>query len=377
MIYLDHAATTAVSADVFAVMEPYLKDSYFNASAHYQAAYEVRKAVEHARKQTADLIGALPEEIYFTSGGTESDNWAIRSAVYGRKNAHIITSCIEHPAVLKTCRQLEKEGAAVTYLGVDHSGLVSPAALKQALRDNTVLVSIMAANNVIGTIEPIAQLCEITHEAGALFHTDAVAAVSHMPVDVREWNVDLLSAGGHKFHAPKGIGFLYIRRGCELEPFQYGAAQENGMRPGTLNVPGIIGLGKASECAKRSLEQNERETARLRDHLAQRVLQEIPGAVWNGNESHRLSCSLNLSFPHVNGSALLEKLDEAGICASSGIAGFTKKPGISYVLSEIGLPDELAAGSVRITISEENTMEEMDRTAEVLKAAVSALHGRQ
>ena len=374
-IYLDNAATTRVSEEVLQEMMPYFRETYANPSAIYSFAGEAKKAVGIARERAAALIGAKPNEIYFTAGGSESDNWAIRSVAEGLsdRGRHIITTKIEHHAVLHTCKYLEKNGYEVTYLDVDGEGKVSPEALEKAIRPDTILISVMAANNEIGTIQPIAKIGEIARERGILFHTDAVQAYGHIPLPVEEMHVDLLSASGHKLYGPKGVGILYIRENVRLLPLIHGGAQERGRRAGTLNVPGIVGFGKAAAMAGETMrERAEKETA-LRDYLIDRVLAEIPYTRLNGHRQDRLSNNAHFCFRFIEGESLLILLDQQGICGSSGSACTSGALDPSHVLLAIGLPHEIAHGSLRLTLSAENTREELDRTVEALKEIVGRL----
>lgn len=374
-IYLDNAATTRVSEEVLQEMLPWFRDNYANPSAIYGFAGEAKKAVGKAREQAAALIGAKPNEIYFTAGGSESDNWAIRAAAEGfaDKGRHIITSKIEHHAVLHTCEYLEKQGYEVTYLDVDSEGRVSPEALLRAIRPDTILISVMAANNEIGTIEPIAKIGEIAREKGILFHTDAVQAYGHFPLNVEEMHIDLLSASGHKLNGPKGAGILYCRENVRLRPLIHGGAQERGRRAGTLNVPGIVGFGKAAELAGETMqERTVRETV-LRDYLIDRVLAEIPYTRLNGHRQDRLSNNASFCFRFIEGESLLILLDQKGICGSSGSACTSGALDPSHVLLAIGLPHEIAHGSLRLTLSEETTEEELSYVVETLKEIVKRL----
>ncbi|MBD5530608.1 MAG: cysteine desulfurase NifS [Lachnospiraceae bacterium] len=374
-IYLDNAATTQLDESVLQEMLPFMRQSYGNPSAVYHFAEESRKAVDHAREQTAGLIGARPEEIFFTGGGTESDNWALKAAAeaYSAKGKHIITSKIEHHAVLHTCRYLEKHGYEVTYLDVDQDGKIALEQLRAAIRPDTVLISVMAANNEIGTIEPIAEIGRIAHEHGVLFHTDAVQAYGHIPLHVEEMNIDLLSASAHKLNGPKGVGILYVRKGVKLGPFLHGGAQERGKRAGTLNVPGIVGFGKAAQIAGQTMEGRTRSETALRDHLIERILSEIPHARLNGHRTDRLPNNVNFCFRFLEGESLLILLDQLGICASSGSACTSGSLDPSHVLLAIGLPHEIAHGSLRITLSEKTTVEEIDFVADELKKIVERL----
>ncbi|MDE7200239.1 MAG: cysteine desulfurase NifS [Lachnospiraceae bacterium] len=374
-IYLDNAATTRVREEVLQEMMPYFRDNYANPSAIYTFAGEAKKAVGKAREQAAALIGAKPNEIYFTAGGSESDNWAIRAVAeaLADRGRHIVTSKIEHHAVLHTCEYLEKQGYEVTYLDVDSDGKVLPETLQRAIRPDTILISVMAANNEIGTIEPLAQIGEIAHERGILFHTDAVQAYGHIPLDVEKMHIDLLSASAHKLNGPKGAGILYCRENVRIRPLIHGGAQERGRRAGTLNVPGIVGFGKAAELSAKTMqERTARETA-LRDYLIDRVLAEIPYTRLNGHRGERLSNNASFCFRFIEGESLLILLDQKGICGSSGSACTSGALDPSHVLLAIGLPHETAHGSLRLTLSEETTEEELSYVVETLKEIVERL----
>lgn len=374
-IYLDNAATTRVSEEVLNEMLPFFGRTYSNPSAPYSFAEEGKKAVDRARKQAAELIGANAEEIYFTGGGSESDNWALKAAAeaYCSKGKHMITSKIEHHAILHTCEYLEKRGYEVTYLDVDEEGKISLEELKTAIRPDTILISVMAANNEIGTIEPIAEIGKIAHENGVLFHTDAVQAYGHIPINVDDMNIDMLSASGHKFNGPKGTGILYIRKGVKLSSFIHGGAQERNRRAGTLNVPGIVGFGKAAEIAGETMEARAGKEAALRDHLIERVLAEIPFVRLNGHKTDRLPNNVNFCFRFIEGESLLILLDQMGVCASSGSACASGSLDPSHVLLAIGLAHEIAHGSLRITLSEETSLEDIDFVADGLKRIVERL----
>ena len=374
-IYLDNAATTQTYPEVLDAMLPFFTEHYGNPSSIYSFAGEAGKAVDEARRTIASAIGADASEIYFTGGGSESDNWALKATAeaYASKGKHIITSKIEHHAILHTCEWLAKYGIEVTYLDVDENGLVSPEALKAAIRPDTILVSIMTANNEIGTIEPIAELGRIAHEAGALFHTDAVQAFGHIPINVDEMNIDMLSASGHKFNGPKGIGFLYIKKGLKLKSFIHGGQQERGRRAGTENVPGIVGIAKACEIAMAEMEERMKKETELRDYLIERILKEIPYTRLNGHSKKRLPNNVNISFQFVEGESILIMLDMAGICASSGSACTSGSVDPSHVLLAIGLPHEIAHGSLRLTLGYENTKEEMDMVVDNLKRIITNL----
>lgn len=377
LIYLDNAATTRVSEEVLNEMLPFFRQSYSNPSAVYSFAGEGKKAVDRARGQAAELIGANAEEIYFTGGGSESDNWALKAAAeaYGEKGKHIITSKIEHHAILHTCEYLEKQGYEVTYLDVDEEGKISLEELKNAIRPDTILISVMAANNEIGTIEPIGEIGKIAHENGVLFHTDAVQAYGHIPINVDDMEIDMLSASGHKFNGPKGIGILYIRKGVKIRSFIHGGAQERNRRAGTSNVPGIVGFGKAAEIAGETMEARTGKEVTLRDHLIERVLSEIPYVRLNGPKTDRLPNNVNFCFRFIEGESLLILLDQLGVCASSGSACTSGSLDPSHVLLAIGLPHEIAHGSLRITLSEETALEEIDFVADELKRIVERLRG--
>ena len=377
LIYLDNAATTKTAPEVVEAMLPYFSEAYGNPSSIYSLAGESRKAVDQARETIAKALGARPEEIYFTAGGTESDNWALKAAAefYRKKGNHIITTKIEHHAVLHSCQWLEKQGFEVTYLNVDENGVVRLEELKAAIRPTTILISVMYANNEIGTIQPIREIGEIAHEHGILFHTDAVQAFGQLPIQVDDCHIDMLSASGHKLNGPKGIGFLYIRKGVKIRSFIHGGAQERKRRAGTENVPGIVGLGKAVERAVGTMEARTETEQRLRDYLIDRVLKEIPYARLNGHRSQRLPNNANFSFQFIEGESLLIMLDMEGICGSSGSACTSGSLDPSHVLLAIGLPHEIAHGSLRLTLNEEVTKEELDYVVDTLKRIVEKLRG--
>ena len=374
-IYMDNAATTRVTEPVFEAMKPYFCEIYGNPSSVHAFGREARKAVDKARQQVATAIGAEVSEIYFTGCGTESDNWAVRGTAYARKDKgdHIITSAIEHHALLETCERLEKEGFRVTCLPVDENGLVSPEALENAIDDRTTLVSIMSANNEIGTIEPIVELARIAHAHGALFHTDAVQAVGNIEFDVKKMGIDMLSMSGHKFHAPKGIGVLYIRNGVRLQKFMLGGQQERFQRAGTENLSSIVGIGEAIEIATRDIPGHVAQLSAIRDHMIDRILTEIPATRLNGDRVKRLCGNVNISFRYIEGESLLLLLDMKGIAASSGSACTSGSLDPSHVLLAIGLPHEIAHGSLRLSLSDETTMEEADYTVDCLKDIVQRL----
>jgi len=375
LIYLDHAATTAVHPEVLKEMLPYFTDKFGNPSSVYGFAANNKNKLTEARETIAGALGAKPEEIYFTAGGSESDNWALKctAEAYGVHGGHIITTKIEHHAVLHTCKYLEGRGYDVTYLDVDENGLVDLNALEAAIRPDTVLISIMFANNEIGTIEPVREIGEIAHRHGILFHTDAVQAFGQIPIRVDEMNIDMLSASGHKFNGPKGIGFLYIKKGLKLKSFIHGGQQERGRRAGTENVPGIVGIAKACEIAMTEMEERMKKETELRDYLIERILKEIPYTRLNGHSKKRLPNNVNISFQFVEGESILIMLDMAGICASSGSACTSGSVDPSHVLLAIGLPHEIAHGSLRLTLGYENTKEEMDTVVDNLKRIITNL----
>ncbi len=375
MIYLDNAATTATRPEVVQAMLPYFTEQFGNPSSLYSFAAKNRTAVENARKAIAGALGATPQEIYFTAGGTESDNWAIKgvASALKAKGNHIITTKIEHHAVLHTCEYLEKNGFEVTYLNVDEFGVVNLAELKQAIRPTTILISVMFANNEIGTIQPVREIGALAKEHGILFHTDAVQAFCQIPIDVNEYGIDMLSASGHKLNGPKGIGILYVRKGVRLHPFVHGGSQERGRRAGTENVPGIVGLGKAVEIAQATLQERMQKEAALRDHLIKTVLESVSYSRLNGHPTERLPGNAHFCFRFVEGESLLLMLDQKGVCGSSGSACTSGSLDPSHVLLAIGLPHEIAHGSLRLTLNETNTLEEMDYTAKSVTEVVARL----
>lgn len=375
VIYLDNAATTRVLPEVFEAMKPYFTEYYGNPSAIYTFAGTANDAVTSAREEIANVIGAKPEEIYFTAGGSESDNWALKATAeaYASKGKHIITSKIEHHAILHTAQWLEKQGYEVTYLDVDENGLVDLEQLKAAIRPDTILISIMAANNEIGTIEPLKEIGEIAKEHGILFHTDAVQAFAHTPINVDEMHIDMLSASGHKINGPKGIGFLYIRKGVKIRSFVHGGAQERQRRAGTLNVPGIVGMGKAAEIAAKNMEESTAYQTKLRDHLIARVMEEIPYTKLNGHPTQRLANNANFCFRFIEGESMLILLDQSGVCGSSGSACTSGSLDPSHVLLAIGLPHEIAHGSLRLTLSNDTTLEDIDFVVDRLKDIIEHL----
>ena len=374
-IYLDNAATTKVRPEVFNVMKEYFSVEYGNPSSPYEFSGKIAQKIEKARLSLAESIGAKQKEIYFTGGGSESDNWALKGVCDALKNKgnHIITTKIEHHAILHTCEFLEKQGFEVTYLDVDENGIVSPEDVKKAIRPETILISVMFANNEIGTIEPIAEIGKVAHEAGVLFHTDAVQAFGHVPIDVNEMNIDLLSASGHKIGGPKGIGLLYIRTGVKITNLIHGGSQESGKRAGTTNTTGVIGFAKAMEIAVSEMEEKSEYQSKLRDRLIDGILKEIPYARVNGDRTHRLPNNANVCFRFIEGESLVIMLDQKGICASSGSACTSGSLDPSHVLLAIGLPHEIAHGSVRLTLSSETTEADIDYTIEALKTIVERL----
>lgn len=375
MIYLDNAATTKTAPEVVQAMLPYFTEQYGNPSTIYSLGAKAKSAVSEARSVIAQTIGAYGEEIYFTAGGSESDNWALKATAesYASKGKHIITSKIEHHAVLDTCKYLEKQGYEVTYLDVDGDGLVDPKAVEAAIRPDTILISIMFANNEIGVIEPIAEIGRIAKKHGVLFHTDAVQVYGQLPISVNDLGIDMLSASGHKLNGPKGVGFLYIRKGLKLGSILHGGAQERGRRGGTENVPAIVGFGVAAKRAHERLAEKAAEETKLRDYLIRRIEEEIPYCRLNGHRDLRLPNNVNFAFRFIEGESLLIMLDMRGICASSGSACTSGSLDPSHVLLAIGLEHEIAHGSLRMTLSEENTREELDTVVEALKEIVGRL----
>lgn len=375
LIYMDNAATTRMSETAFNVMKPYFIENFGNPSSVYQFAAKNKKVVDDARDTIAGILGAKSNEIYFTAGGSESDNWAIKGVAdaYASKGKHIITSSIEHHAVLHTCEFLEKRGYEVTYLPVDEYGRIDMEELKSAIREDTILISIMFANNEIGTIEDIKEIGRIAKEHNIFFHTDAVQAFAHVPINVDEMNIDMLSASGHKFNGPKGVGFLYVRSRVRLTNLIHGGSQERSKRAGTTNITGIVGMAEAAREASESMEERTRAITAMRDHLIDRVMKEIPYVKLNGSTEYRLPNNANFSFRFVEGESLLILLDQNGICASSGSACTSGSLDPSHVLLAIGLPHEIAHGSLRLTLSEENTMEQIDFTVDTLKKIVERL----
>jgi cysteine desulfurase len=374
-IYMDHAATTYTKKEVLEEMLPYFTENFGNPSSIHKYGRTVRSSVDNAREKVAKALGALPEEIYFTGGGSESDNWAVKGIAYAHKNKgnHIITTQVEHHALLHSCEYLEKEGFEVTYLPVDQYGMVSLESVKNAITDKTILISIMYANNEIGTIQPIAEIGRLAKEKGIYFHTDAVQAVGSVKIDVKEQNIDLLSLSAHKFYGPKGIGALYIRKGVKLFNLVHGGAQERGRRAGTENVPGIVGLAKAIELATDNLEEHSSRLTVLRNKLIKGVMDKIPYTRLNGHPEKRLPGNANFCFRYIEGEALLLNLDMKGIAGSSGSACTSGSLDPSHVLLAIGLPHEIAHGSLRLSIGDVNTEEDIDYVLEVLPEIVDKL----
>lgn len=376
-IYLDNAATTKTAPEVVEAMLPYFSSYYGNPSSVYELAGESKKAIAESREIIAGALSAKANEIYFTAGGSEADNWAVKAAAeaYKSKGKHIITSRIEHHALLHTCQYLEREGYEVTYVGVDEAGILNLEELKRAIRPDTVLISIMFANNEIGSIQPVREIGALAKEHGILFHTDAVQAFGQIPISVDEYGIDMLSASAHKLNGPKGVGFLYIRTGVKIGSFLHGGAQERKRRAGTENVPGIVGFGEAVKRALSGMEERTKKELALRDYMIDRVLKEIPYVRLNGHRTKRLPNNMNFSFQFIEGESLLIMLDMEGICASSGSACTSGSLDPSHVLLAIGLPHEIAHGSLRFTLSEDNTKEEIDKVISVLTGIVERLRG--
>ena len=375
MIYLDNAATTRLSETAFEAMRPYMMDQFANPAGTYSFAAGAAAAVEKAREQLAAVIGAKSSEIYFTSGGTESDNWALKGVMQANaaKGRHLITSAIDHHAILHSAEALKKQGYDVTILPVDGDGTVDLDALEKAIRPDTVLISVMAANNEIGTLEPLERIGEIAHAHGVLFHTDAVQAFCHVPIDVERMHIDLLSASGHKFHGPKGVGLLYVRKGVKIAPFMDGGAQEKKRRAGTTNVPGIVGMAAAATEAVAHMDEIAKKEIAVRDHLIERIEKEIPHAKLNGHRTQRLPGNVNFCFRFIEGESMLMLLDDSGVCASSGSACTSGSLDPSHVLLAIGLPHEIAHGSLRLTLSEETTLADADYVVDTLKGIIERL----
>ena len=375
LIYLDYAATTPTKPEVVDAMLPYFTENFGNPSAVYGFASKNKGVITQVRENIGKTLGTKGENIYFTAGGSESDNWALKATAeaYKAKGNHIITTKIEHHAILHTCEYLEQQGYEISYIDVDENGIIKLDELKKAIRPTTILISVMFANNEIGTIQPIKEIGEIAKEHGILFHTDAVQAYAHVPIDVEEYHIDMLSASGLKLNGPKGIGFLYIRKGVKIRSFIHGGAQERKRRAGTENVPGIVGLGKAVELAFANFEERTKKETRLRDKLIDRILKEIPYVRLNGDRKRRLPNNVNCSFQFVEGESLLIMLDMKGICASSGSACTSGSLDPSHVLLAIGLPHEIAHGSLRMTLGDETTEEQIDYVVDQLKEIVNKL----
>lgn len=375
LIYLDHAATTQPFPEVLEAMLPFYGRYYGNPSSGYELGEESKRAIERARQQIADTLEVTPDTIYFTSGGTESDNWALRYAASRKKRGrpHIVTTSIEHPAILNTCKMLERQGVRVTYLPVTREGFVQPEMVERAICPDTVLVSVMYANNEIGTIQPVQQFAKIAHDRKVLFHTDAVQAYGQIPIQVQNEKIDLMSASGHKFNGPKGVGFLYARRGLHLQPMIHGGGQERKMRAGTENVPGIVGIGKAAECSARILKQKMEYEQKLQQYLISRLKEEVPGVIVNGSEQHRLPNNVNVSIRGINGPALVALLDLEGICASSGSACAHGNGNPSHVQLAIGKNEEEAYQAVRFTLGIQNTKDELEDTVNTVRNCVQRL----
>ena len=375
VIYMDHAATTATRPEVVEAMLPYFTESYGNPSSIYDLGSKNKEAIAKARQTIADSLGTDSQNIYFTAGGSESDNWALvaTAEAYGKNGGHIITSKIEHHAILHTCDYLKTRGYDITYVDVDENGIVNPADVEAAIRPDTVLISIMFANNEIGSIQPIKEIGAIAKAHGILFHTDAVQAYAQIPINVDEMNIDMLSASGHKLNGPKGIGFLYIRKGVKIKSFIHGGAQERKRRAGTENVPGIVGLGKAVEIAVATMDERIKTETELRDYMISRISAEIPYARLNGDKVRRLPNNVNFSFQFVEGESMLIRLDMAGVCASSGSACTSGSLDPSHVLLAIGLPHEIAHGSLRLTLGYETTKEDVDYVVDEIKKIVERL----
>lgn len=373
--YFDNAATTRINEEVLKEMFPYLTKEYGNASSMYSIGRQSRRAIENARKQVAQLLNCKPQEIYFTSCGTESDNTALKGVAFKNKEKgnHIITSKIEHPAILHTCQNLEKQGFEVTYLNVDEEGTIDLEQLNNSIKPSTILISIMFANNEIGTIEPIEQISYIAKKHNIIFHTDAVQACGNIPIDVQKMGIDMLSLSGHKINAPKGIGALYVKEGIEFETYMDGGHQEHSKRAGTENVAEIVGLGKACEMAKNNMEKHMKYLQNLRDYYISQVEEKIPDVKLNGSRKNRLPGNSNFSFKDIRGDELLLKLDEKGICASSGSACSTGSLEPSHVLTAIGLPQNLLDGTLRVTFGEDNTIEDVDYLVENLEQIIKKL----
>lgn len=374
-VYLDNSATTPIKGDVLKEMLPFLTEHFGNASSLYTPGLVARRALDEAREKVAALINAKANEVYFTGCGSESDNWVLKGVASSLKNKgnHIITTVTEHPAMLRTCEYLEKNGYEVTYLGIDNQGRLNPAELEAAIKDTTILVSIMMVNNEIGTIHPIKELAAIAKKHGVLFHTDAVQALGNVPIDVKDLGVDFLSMSAHKIYGPKGVGGLYIRRGAKLGTLIFGGGQESGKRAGTENVAGIVGFGKAAELALNSLDEHIKHSTEIRNHLAEKLTAEIPDVIINGTMDDRHPGNLNVTFKYIEGESILIQLDACGICISTGSACSSKSLKPSHVLSALGVPVELIHGTVRFSVGDFTTKEDIDYTVECTKKVVAWL----
>ncbi|MDD6195096.1 MAG: cysteine desulfurase NifS [Lachnospiraceae bacterium] len=374
-IYLDNAATTKMKPEVFEAMKPFFEEQYANPASAYRFAGKVNSYVDEARDTVAEFLGAKSREIYFTGGGSESDNWALKGVAEAnkKKGNHIITSKIEHHAILHTCEYLEENGYEVTYLDVDEHGFVDLQQLEEAIRPETILISVMFANNEIGTIQQVEEIGRIAHEHDVLFHTDAVQAYGHVPIDVEAMHIDLLSASGHKIYGPKGVGILYVRTGVKIHSFIHGGAQERGRRAGTSNVPGIVGFAKATELAKEHMVEDAAKEEHLRDYFIEKIQKEIPYALLNGDKTKRLPNNISFCFRFIEGESLLMMLDQKNVCGSSGSACTSGSLDPSHVLLAIGRPHEIAHGSLRLTLSDETSKEELDYVAESLAQIVERL----
>ena len=376
-VYLDYSATTPTDPRVVEEMIPYFTEHFGNPSSIYSTGLEAKDAIEHAREQVAHLINAEPKELIFTSGGTESDNWALIATAHRlqHKGKHIITSAIEHHAILHSCEYLAKEGFDITYVGVDHDGLVDPAEVEAAIRPDTILISIMYVNNEVGSVQPITEIGAIAKKHGVLFHTDAVQALGNDPIDVKTMNIDMMSMSSHKIYGPKGIGAIYVRSGVNLPTYIHGGAQERKKRAGTENVPGIVGFGKAAELACQNFNTHVAHVSKLRDHFIDRVLNEIPYTYFNGSKDHRHPGNANITFEYVEGESILLYLDFAGVSCSSGSACSSRSLQPSHVLTAMGIPVELIHGSIRFTFGNPTTMEDVDYTVDKLKGIIEKLRG--
>lgn len=374
-VYLDNSATTPIKGDVLKEMLPFLTENYGNASSLYTPGLIARRALDEAREKVATLINAKPNEVYFTGCGSESDNWVLKGVASALKNKgnHIITTVTEHPAMLRTCEYLEKNGYEVTYLGIDDQGRLKPEELEAAIKETTILVSIMMVNNEIGTIHPIKELAAISKKHGVLFHTDAVQALGNVPIDVKDLGVDFLSMSAHKIYGPKGVGGLYIRRGAKLGTLIFGGGQESGKRAGTENVAGIVGFGKAAELAMNGLDEHIKHSTEIRNYLADKLTSEIPDIIINGSMENRHPGNLNATFKYIEGESILIQLDACGICISTGSACSSKSLKPSHVLSALGVPDELIHGTIRFSVGDFTTKEDIDYTVECTKKVVAWL----